>query len=133
MSTRSNAPADLDQHVSNRIRKIRMQRGLTLKEAADKVGLMFQQYHKYEAGLLRVSAGLLVSLAEIFDCEVSDFFPPELRGDSAADLDLRVEILKQEIMSMVRETTSEKTLLAFKILLERQSEAESNSINGATG
>ena len=133
MSTRSNGPADLDQHVSDRIRAIRTQRGLSLKDVADKVGLVFQQYHKYETGLLRVSAGLLISLADALDCAVADFIPPELRGEKTTDLGLRLDILKQDIMSLVRETQSENTLLALKTLLEEQSEVTTKSANRTTG
>ena len=133
MSTRSDAPTNLDQHVSKRIRTIRMQRGLSLKEVADKVGMAFQQFHKFEAGLLRVSAGLLISLAEVFDCEVTDFFPPELRGEKALEMSIRVEMLQQEIVNLVLQTKSEQSLLAIKTLLERQANLEAETMTGATG
>ena len=133
MSTRPNGPTDLDQEVSNRIRTIRMQRGLSLKEVADKVGLVFQQYHKFETGLLRVSAGLLIALADALNCEVADFIPPELRGEKTLDLNLRLDMLKHEIVDLVRETQSEETLLALKTLLAKQSDIEAKSVSGTTG
>lgn len=133
MSSRSNAPTDLDKHVSNRVRAIRMQRGLSLKQVADKIGLMYQQFHKYEAGLLRISAGLLVSLAEALECEVADFFPPELRGDKTLDVDLRLDLLKQEIITLVQDIDSEQALLALRTLLQKESNREAEAVNGTTG
>ena len=124
MATRSNAPTDLDQLVSKRIRMIRMQRGMTLKDVASELGIVFQQLHKYEAGLLRVSAGMLASLARIFNCDVADLFPPELKVDQSLDPDVRIDLLKQDVVNLVLESGSETTLLALKTLLENAARSE---------
>ncbi|MFN7177839.1 MAG: helix-turn-helix domain-containing protein, partial [Thermaurantiacus sp.] len=42
--------ADIDRHVGERLRRQRRLLGLTQKELADRVGIRFQQIHKYETG-----------------------------------------------------------------------------------
>lgn len=92
---------------------------MTLQHVAEKLDMVFQQLHKYEAGLVRVSAGMLISLAEIFECEVADLIPPLLRGVKPLDVDARLDILKKEIVNLVLASNSESTLIALKTLLER--------------
>ncbi len=128
MSNQSIPEKNFDELVSKRIRQIRLERGLTLQAVADRFGIAFQQLHKYEAGLVRVSAGMLVTFAEIFECEVADLIPPQLRGNKSLTDDVRLDLLKQDIVNLVLNSHSEELLLALKILLEQSCDADEDSI-----
>ena len=57
-------PAELmDQQVALRIRARRIDQGITLQALARQIGVAFQQAHKYERGLSRISAGRLYHVA----------------------------------------------------------------------
>mgnify|MGYP002399828645 CR=1 FL=1 len=64
----------LDAMIGRRIRVLRALRGLTLAEVASQLGVSSQQLQKYETGVNRVSAGRLYELAELLDCQITDFF-----------------------------------------------------------
>lgn len=48
--------------------------GLTQQQLAELIGVTYQQAHKYERGINRVSAGRLYELARVLDVNVSFFF-----------------------------------------------------------
>jgi transcriptional regulator with XRE-family HTH domain len=75
-------PAELiDQRVAARIRGRRMDMGITLQALAQQIGVAFQQAHKYERGLSRISAGRLYHVACALKAPVGFFFAS---GDSPA-------------------------------------------------
>ena len=65
---------DIDHHVGARIRERRIMLGLTQQQLADLIGVTYQQAHKYERGINRVSAGRLFEIARVLSVPVSDFF-----------------------------------------------------------
>jgi transcriptional regulator with XRE-family HTH domain len=67
-------PQDIDRYVGARIRARRIMLGLTQQQMAELVGVTYQQAHKYEKGINRVSAGRLYSIAQALRVEVSYFF-----------------------------------------------------------
>ena len=48
--------------------------GLTQQQLADLIGVTYQQAHKYERGINRVSAGRLFEIARVLSVPVSYFF-----------------------------------------------------------
>jgi transcriptional regulator with XRE-family HTH domain len=74
-------PQDVDRHIGARIRARRIMLGLTQHQLAERIGVTYQQAHKYEKGINRVSAGRLYSIAQALRVEVSYFF----EGLQAAD------------------------------------------------
>jgi transcriptional regulator with XRE-family HTH domain len=66
--------SDVDQHVGRRIRECRIMRGLTQQQMAELIGITYQQAHKYEKGMNRVSIGRLYVIAQALDVEPSYFF-----------------------------------------------------------
>ena len=64
----------VDVHVGHLIRKQRILVGLTHRDLADAIGLSCEQIHKYESGILRISAGQLYELAQILTVDISFFF-----------------------------------------------------------
>ena len=87
---------DIDHHVGARIRERRIMLGLTQQQLADLIGVTYQQAHKYERGINRVSAGRLFEIARVLSVPVSDFF----EGIDAADTNGRVAHSPRERMCL---------------------------------
>ena len=64
----------VDRHVGEQLRVWRKRRGLTQAQLARSVGLTFQQVQKYESGRNRISASMLVELAQSLQAPVLAFF-----------------------------------------------------------
>jgi len=65
---------DIDRHVGARIRESRIMLGLTQQQLADLIGVTYQQAHKYERGINRVSAGRLYQISRALGVPVGSFF-----------------------------------------------------------
>ena len=65
---------DVDRYVSLRIRQRRIMLGLTQQQMAELIGVTYQQAHKYETGINRISAGRLYQIAQALGVEISYFF-----------------------------------------------------------
>ena len=65
---------DVDRYVGARIRERRIMLGLTQQQLADLIGVTYQQAHKYERGINRVSAGRLFEVAQVLSVPVNYFF-----------------------------------------------------------
>ncbi len=48
--------------------------GLTQQQLADLIGVTYQQAHKYERGINRVSAGRLYEISQVLGIEISFFY-----------------------------------------------------------
>ncbi len=63
-----------DRHVGARIRERRTMLGLSQQQLARMIGVTYQQAHKYERGLNRISAGRLFEIAQVLGVPVAWFF-----------------------------------------------------------
>lgn len=63
-----------DRHVGSRIRERRTMLGLSQQQLAKMIGVTYQQAHKYERGLNRISAGRLFEIAQVLGVPVAWFF-----------------------------------------------------------
>ena len=83
-----NRATDTDRHVGIRIRERRVMLGLSQQQMAELIGVTYQQAHKYERGINRISAGRLFEIAQVLRVPVGYFF--EGLGDrDDADLPTR--------------------------------------------
>jgi transcriptional regulator with XRE-family HTH domain len=64
----------VDRRVAARIRERRLEVGMTQQQLAQLIGVAFQQAHKYERGISRVTAGRLYYIASALDAPVGYFF-----------------------------------------------------------
>src|SRR5262249_45293699 len=71
---RGRSTAATDDHVGARIRERRIMLGLTQQQLAELIGVTYQQAHKYERGINRVSAGRLFEIARVLSVPVGHFF-----------------------------------------------------------
>jgi len=69
-----NRANDTDRHVGARIRERRIMLGLSQQQMADLIGVTYQQAHKYERGINRISAGRLYEIAQVLGVPVGYFF-----------------------------------------------------------
>ncbi len=65
---------DIDRHVGGRVRERRIMLGLTQQQLADLIGVTYQQAHKYERGINRISAGRLYEIAQVLSVPIGYFF-----------------------------------------------------------
>jgi transcriptional regulator with XRE-family HTH domain len=69
-----NRGTDVDRFVGGRIRERRVMLGLSQQQMAQLIGVTYQQAHKYERGINRISAGRLYEIARVLQVPVSYFF-----------------------------------------------------------
>ncbi len=74
---------EVDAFVGRRIRERRTMLGLTQQQMADLIGVTYQQAHKYERGINRVSAGRLYDISQALGVEVSFFYAGIENGELA--------------------------------------------------
>ncbi|MFO1152910.1 MAG: helix-turn-helix transcriptional regulator [Rhodospirillales bacterium] len=75
---------DVDAYVGSRIRERRVMLGLSQQQMANLIGVTYQQAHKYERGINRISAGRLYEIGRVLRVPVSYFFEG-LDGNSSDD------------------------------------------------
>ncbi len=63
-----------DKHVGGRIRERRIMLGLSQQQMANMIGVTYQQAHKYERGINRISAGRLYEISQVLGVPISFFF-----------------------------------------------------------
>jgi len=71
---RGRSTATIDDHVGSRIRERRIMLGLTQQQLAEMIGVTYQQAHKYERGINRVSAGRLFEIARALSAPITYFY-----------------------------------------------------------
>lgn len=64
----------MDAHVGHRIRQRRWMLGLTQSQLGRRIGLRFQQIHRYETGASPVNASRLWEIAAALQVPISYFF-----------------------------------------------------------
>lgn len=69
-----NRGTDVDRFVGGRIRERRVMLGLSQQQMANLIGVTYQQAHKYERGINRISAGRLYEIARVLSVPVSFFY-----------------------------------------------------------
>ena len=72
---RNTEKADIiDKNIGNIIRRKREILGMTQGDLASITGVTYQQIHKYEKGVNRISAGRLALIADGLSIHVAEFF-----------------------------------------------------------
>lgn len=71
---RANRATATDRHVGLRIRERRIMLGLSQQQMAELIGVTYQQAHKYEKGINRISAGRLYEIAQVLGLAVGYFY-----------------------------------------------------------
>ncbi|WP_300379039.1 helix-turn-helix transcriptional regulator [Henriciella sp.] len=109
--------SDADRGIGKLVRESRRRVGMTLDDLAKKLGLSYQQVHKYENGTNRISAGTLAAIANILAVPVEHLFPEEVLASSASG-DSEVDRMRAEIARLVRTIDDHKKLEAIVTILK---------------
>ncbi|NFV80036.1 helix-turn-helix domain-containing protein [Magnetospirillum aberrantis] len=96
---RNGRATDTDKQIGAKIRERRILSGLNQNQLAERVGITYQQLHKYERGHNRVSAGRLHQIAQVLGASISDFF----EGVGAAGKDATVAQHHRLILNLVQD------------------------------
>jgi transcriptional regulator with XRE-family HTH domain len=78
-----------DRYVGARIRERRIMLGLSQQQLAGMIGVTYQQAHKYERGMNRISAGRLFEIGVVLGVPVAWFFEGLDQDVQAAPLGTR--------------------------------------------
>ena len=71
----------IEHYIGLRIRERRVHLGLTQQQLAQLIGVTYQQAHKYERGVNRVSAGRLYQIAQVLGVHVGYFYEGYKEGN----------------------------------------------------
>jgi len=66
--------SETDRFVGVKIRERRVMLGLSQQQMANLIGVTYQQAHKYERGINRISAGRLYEISQVLRVPVGYFF-----------------------------------------------------------
>src|SRR5256885_9651145 len=72
-SPKRRAPAE-DVAIGQKLRALRLDRGMSQSDLSNLIGVTFQQLQKYEKGANRVSAGRLMRIAAALHVPVTAFY-----------------------------------------------------------
>ncbi len=132
-SQRANAA---DRHAGTRIRERRVMMGLSQQQLARMIGVTYQQAHKYERGLNRISAGRLFEIAQVLGVPVSYFFEGLQAEPAMPEMSARQRMCLElaRNFSMINNEKHQEALSQMARALAAQSQAEAGrDREGETG
>ena len=69
-----NSSTDVDALVGERVRSRRLQAKMSQATLGEAIGVTFQQIQKYEKGANRIGSGRRFKIAEVLQCDVTEFY-----------------------------------------------------------
>ena len=112
----SRSPNETDKLVGKNIRRLRIERGMTLQGLAETISVSHQQLQKYETGSNRLSAGMIPIVSDALGVGLGELF--ETGERSGATRTNKVERLRDECAVWLRQTKSEDTLRMMSRVLK---------------
>ncbi|WP_183237684.1 helix-turn-helix transcriptional regulator [Bradyrhizobium sp. CIR18] len=99
---------DLDARIGERIRSQRKKIGLSQKELASQLDIVFQQLQKHENGTSRVPASRLYEIARVLNTPISHFFDVDehksvARTSRLSDVSAIMDVQKGKMAKQVLE------------------------------
>lgn len=92
---------DLDSVIGARIREMRRKRERSLVELGHHLGLSYQQVRKYELGTNRISATMLLRVAQALDVDISYFFDGLASDERSEPTGVSTETLLDEALQSI--------------------------------
>ena len=110
------SPDPVDRLVGQRLRRRRLQLGLSQLSVAEAIGVTFQQIQKYEGGTNRIVASRLFDLAQVLDVPVAYFFP-ESESDAPKETlslvkayyQIEEPALRKKLIELVRSVAADES------------------------
>lgn len=109
--------SDADRGIGQLVRQARRKVGMTLDDLAKKLGLSYQQVHKYENGTNRISAGTLAAIANILTVPIDHLFPEDALAGSEGE-NSELDRIRNEVTRLVRTIDDPKKLEAIVTILK---------------
>lgn len=115
---------NLDNLLGKKIKSARSISGYSQKKLADSIGVAFQTIQKYENGVMRVSAGRLVEIADALHIPIAFFFEGITSQRNYSDGVSNVIILSNETESKAKCINSilkmsESDAMPFSLILDK--------------
>lgn len=104
---RPRSPNDIDRQVGANLRRLRIERRMTLQELAAQLHVSHQQLQKYETASNRLSAGMLPLVADALGVDLTVLFETGNEADQDGD---PADRLRKECEAWLKRTKSEETL-----------------------
>ena len=100
----------IDKNVGQRLRKRRIELGMSQQALGEILGLSFQQVQKYESGANRIAASRLYNICQTLEVEVGYFFEgiDEASVDDMEDSDENKLMTGREALELLRSYVSIK-------------------------
>jgi transcriptional regulator with XRE-family HTH domain len=119
-----------DRHVGARIRERRIMMGLSQQQLAKMIGVTYQQAHKYERGLNRISAGRLFEIAQVLGVPVSWFFEGLAEKGDAQEMSPRQRMCLElaRNFALIDNEKHQEALSQMARALAAQSQAASQTV-----
>jgi transcriptional regulator with XRE-family HTH domain len=102
-------PQEVDRYVSSRIRQRRIMLGITQQQMAELIGVTYQQAHKYERAVNRVSAGRLHQIALALGVGINYFFENAEPGDGSQTREQELMPQQRMLLELARNFTAIKS------------------------
>lgn len=123
--TRQRRSGPEDVAIGQKMRALRLERGLSQEELGRAVGVTFQQVQKYERGANRVSAGRLQRIADALDVPVTFFYRNAEPGERQAEtgfayLKSKKALRLARAFAAIRHAPARNAIVALVELLERK-------------
>lgn len=110
----------VDRLVGQRVRMLRLNRGMSQTALANQLGLTFQQVQKYERGTNRISASKLVEIAKALDVDVAGLFQDAIDPSAAVanggfedSPPTQVDVSIVRLLSQIRDSGLKRRVLAL--------------------
>ena len=85
---------EFDRLIGQRLRKLRLAKGLTQDGLGKRIGISFQQIQKYENGSNRISASRLNEIAASLDVPVTYFFSQDELPEAPSTTDVADQVIR---------------------------------------
>jgi len=85
---------EFDRLIGQRLRKLRLAKGLTQDGLGKRIGISFQQIQKYENGSNRISASRLNEIAASLDVPVTYFFSQDEMPAAPSTNDVADQVIR---------------------------------------
>ncbi len=103
------------KQIGEKIRKLRLMKGMSQKELARYVGVTYQQIQNYEKGKSKIPVDRLIKIAEAFEVSL-DYFLKEFDNSHTKISDSEIAVLTSYFKSIQSEKIRQQVISLLHIL-----------------
>lgn len=113
MGRRNEALEMINKSIGQKIRQLRLSKGLSSKQLGEKINVTYQQISKYENGIDHISGARLDIVARALDTQISYFFAPETRELPISNPKGRLQIEMARVFEEIPSRKQQAALVAL--------------------